>query len=125
MLGGGLVDETLEHADDNRHAHAVIGAERCAFRAEIFVVANQLDRIGERIVLDAVGGNAHHIHMRLQNRERHVLATVGGIEIGDDVADRIALDRKAQRAQALEEIFTDGFFVFRRAGDCGKRRELL
>ena len=96
VLESRLFDEIFYDADDDCDAHAVVGAERRAVRAEIFFVANELNRIGERIVSDAVVGDANHIHMRLQNRARNVFATVGGFEVGDNISDRVALDAQAQ-----------------------------
>ena len=65
--------------------------------------------------------DAHHIHMRLQNRARRTLATWRGVLFHDDVVAGVLNDAQALRARPAFQVIADGLFPLGGPGDGGKR----
>ena len=92
----------------------VVRAQAGAVRAEYVALAHKPDRVIERVVLNAFGGDAHHVHVRLHYRARHRLAALGRRLVDNDLSHLIALDIQSVLERPVEEVAAHLFLMVRR-----------
>ena len=102
-----LLDEIQRQSDGN----AVIGTEAGPIGVEDVAFADQFDFTGQGVEIDAGLGDADHIHMALQNRQRRLFTACRSRLIRNDIEFLILHDGEAQSCQTIPQIIADLFLV--------------
>ena len=113
------------HGQRRRHAYAAVGAERRPLGTHPTSLDAGADRVGLEIEIHVRILFAHHIHVRLEDNRRSILATRRRRTTHDHVAYSVALALYPVATGELHEILYDPPLFLRRTRHARNAVELL
>ena len=101
----------LQDVEAKRHADPIVSPQAGTIRAERFPVVDDLDRVIQRVKVNAFCRHTDHIHMGLQDHLRRLFISCGGRLVNDDIAELIPDSGQAMASGPVHEIVADLLLV--------------
>ena len=105
---------------DGGNTHTVVGAQRRVVGIHPITHNLGLDGVFKKVVLLAGTGLRHHVHVGLQHHRTHFLHSFGRCFAQDHIAHSVNAAGYLVLLRPAYEIFSHGFFVFRRTRTFGE-----
>ncbi len=115
----------IQHRHAQRHADAVVGAQRGVFRHQPAVLQHRTNRILEEVVLGAGVGLAHHVQMALQHHADAVFVAWGRRFANDQVADLVHHGVQAAQFRPPLQVIAQLLLMLGRTRDFTQGLEML